>query len=289
MNASITSASFSQTTIDGYASTFSSITSASQSSQSTVKTTLVNIDKLTDPTLTKASNDTILSTKKQSVSDQSFAIEQAKRDLLKLQSDAIYSENTYNAQIVSQDMSIQDAKNALIYSEASLKLLKDGASNEAIILAKNSIASQELSLQKTKEAIKKYQLEAPFDGILRKIDFKLGDNIVTGSNATPEYIYIENPNLVEITATVDQLDVVKLKLDQEAKIVFDSFPNLTFTGKVSDINSTPTQTSGVTTYTIKVAMDKGTHPIFSGMSAKVNIVIESKKDTLMVGTSFIQK
>lgn len=167
--------------------------------------------------------------------------------------------------------------------------MKAGATKEEIILAQNSVTSQKISLEKVKENIKKYQLEAPFDGVLRKIDFKLGDNIVTGSNATPEYIYIENPNLVEITATVDQLDVVKLKLSQDAKIVFDPFPTLTFTGKVSDINSTPTQTSGVTSYTIKITMDKGNHPIFSGMSAKVDIVIASKQDTLFVGTSFVQK
>ncbi len=125
--------------------------------------------------------------------------------------------------------------------------------------------------------------------MLRKIDFKLGDNIVTSSSATPSYLYIENPNLVEITATVDQLEVVKLKLEQDASIVFDSFPTLTFTGKVSDINSTPTTSSSVTTYTIKITMDKGDNQIFSGMSAKVNIVIEGKKDALIVGTSFIEK
>ena len=121
------------------------------------------------------------------------------------------------------------------------------------------------------------------------MDFKLGDNIVTSSSATPSYLYIENPNLVEITATVDQLEVVKLKLEQDASIVFDSFPTLTFTGKVSDINSTPTTSSSVTTYTIKITMDKGDNQIFSGMSAKVNIVIEGKKDALIVGTSFIEK
>lgn len=89
--------------------------------------------------------------------------------------------------------------------------------------------SQKIGLEKVKEGIKKYQLEAPFDGVLRKVDFKLGDNIVNSSSATPLYLYIENPNLVEITATVDQLDVVKLKTGQDAKIVFDAFPTLTLT------------------------------------------------------------
>lgn len=297
MNASITSSTFLQTTIDSYANTFSSIISASQSSLSTIKTTIANIDKLSDPALIKAGSSNTLNAKKQAISDLESALNkltidtrgQLQNDLAKIESDMDYSARTYDAQLTSADIDRENARNALKYSEESLRLLKAGATKEDITLAKNSIASQQLALQKVKEGIKKYQLEAPFDGVLRKIDLKLGDNIVTNSSATPEYLYIENPNLVEITATVDQLDVVKLKLSQNAKIVFDPFPTTTFTGQVSDINSTPTQTSGVTSYTIKVSMDKGNHPIFSGMSAKIDIIIESKGDTLVVGTSFIQK
>ncbi len=36
-------------------------------------------------------------------------------------------------------------------------------------------------------------------------------------------------------------------------------------------------------------MDKGDRSIFSGMSAKVNIIIESKKNTIVVATSFVTK
>jgi HlyD family secretion protein len=122
--------------------------------------------------------------------------------------------------------------------------------------------------------------------VLRKIDFKVGDNITSDEQ---KYIYIENPNLIQITVTVDQLDVVKLRVWQDAKIIFDSYPNVTFDGKVSEINSTPLETSGVTSYEITVTMDKGNHDIFSGMTAKVNIIVEKKKDVLYVPASFIQK
>lgn len=297
VNASITSSSFPQSMIDTYANVFTAITTSSQSSLSAIKTTIANINTLTDPALQKASSSDAINAKKQSVSDLQTALNklststagQYQRDLAKLQSDMVYSADTYDAQLKAKDADIKSAQDALKYNEESFRLLKAGATKEDIALAKNLIASQKLSLEKVKENIKKYQLEAPFDGVIRKIDFQLVDNIVTGSNATPEYLYIENPNLVEITASVDQLDVVKLKLGQDARIVFDSFPTLSLTGKVSDINSTPTQTSGVTSYTVKITMDKGGHAIFSGMSAKVDIIIESKQDTLVVGTSFIQK
>lgn len=289
VNASITSSSFPQATIDTYANIFANITSSSQSSLSTINNTIANIDKLNDPELQQATANNTITAKKQSIIDQEAGLAQAKRDLEKIQNDKEYSASTYDANITANDLDIESAKQSLAYTKESLRLLKSGATKEEIALAKNSIASGKIALEKVKQWIKKYQLEAPFDGVLRKVDFKLGDNIVTSSSATPLYLYIENPNLVEITATVDQLDVVKLKLGQDAKIAFDSFPTLSLTGKVSDINSTPTVTSWVTSYTIKITMDKWKHPIFSGMSAKVNIIIESKSDALVVGTSFITK
>ncbi len=212
VNASITSSSFPQTTIDTYANVFSTITSSSQSSLSAINNTIANINKLNDPALQQASSNDTLTAKKQSIIDQESAIAQFQRDLAKIQSDMAYSRDTYDAQITSNALDIRSAEDALKYAEESLRLLKAGATKEEIALAKNSIASQKIALDKVKEGIKKYQLEAPFDGVLRKVDFKLGDNIVTSSSATPLYLYIENPNLVEITATVDQLDVVKLKL-----------------------------------------------------------------------------
>lgn len=279
VNASISSANFSQTTIDSYANIFSSITSSSQSNLSAIKNTIANIVKLTDPELKKATSSNTISAKKQSITDLEYAInklsvdtsEKYRNDLTKIQNDMTYSNDTYNAQIVSKDTDIENTKNTLRYNEESLRLMKAGATKEEIILAQNSIAAQKLSLEKVKKNLTKYQLEAPFDGTVRKIDFQIGDNILSDEE---KYVYIENPNLLEITATVDQLEVVKLKIGQYSKIIFDAYPLLTFTGTVSDINSTPTQTSGVTSYTIKVAMDKGNNSIFSGMSAKVDIVIE---------------
>ncbi len=297
MNDSMVSTVLPQSTITGYASIFSSITATAQTSLGSVRETIAGIETLADPSLQKAGSENILRSKQQSVRDLETAYtklsvdtpEQLKRDLTKLQNDKAYSQSAYDAKLVSQDISIQEAKNLLNFYKASLQLLTSGATKEEIALAKNAIASQQISLQKVREGIKKYRLEAPFDGVLRKVDFKLWDNILTSSSSTPMYLYMENPNLVEISASVDQLDVVKLKVWQASKIVFDSFPKITFTGAVSDINSTPLVTSGVTNYSIKITMDKGEYPIFSGMSAKVNIINDSRKNTLIINTSFLQK
>jgi multidrug resistance efflux pump len=53
----------------------------------------------------------------------------------------------------------------------------------------------------------------------------VGDNLTADEQ---KFIYIENPNLVEISATLDQLDIVKISIGQKAKIVFDSYPDKEF-------------------------------------------------------------
>ena len=131
VNASITSASFPQSTIDSYANIFTSITSSSQSSLSAVKTTIANIDKLTDPELKKASSSNTVNAKKQSIVDQEYAIKKLEvdtaqkyaNDLAKLQSDMEYSAQNYDAQIASKDMDIENTKNTLKYNEESQRLL----------------------------------------------------------------------------------------------------------------------------------------------------------------------
>ena len=131
VNASITSASFPQSTIDSYANIFTSITSSSQSSLSAVKTTIANIDKLTDPELKKASSSNTVNAKKQSIIDQEYAIKKLEvdtaqkyaNDLAKLQSDMEYSAQNYDAQIASKDMDIENTKNTLKYNEESQRLL----------------------------------------------------------------------------------------------------------------------------------------------------------------------
>jgi len=292
MNSSIESTSLTASDIDKYASTFSSITTTSQNYYSANKTTLTNIEKLTDPDLKKSTSTNSINSKKQSIADIELSLNKLKvdtavkyqNDLNKLKSDLEASNKDYDAQIKSKQIEIENTNNTLTYNKESLRILLEWATKEEIILAKNSIAKQKLSLENSKKNLDKYQLEAPFDGKLRKIDFKVWDNITSDDT---KYIYIENPNLLQIKVTVDQLDVVKIKTWQDVKIVFDSFSDKTFDWKVSLVDSTPSSTSWVTSYTITITMDKWDNEIYSWMTAKISIIVDSNKNATIVPSAFI--
>lgn len=286
VNSSITSTTFSQTTIDSYYSSMTQIISSSQSTYNTISTTIKNIDKLSDPTLQQQSNQNDITNKKNSIVDAQAKLTTLNNDLQALKNNLELSKKNYETQIKQKQNDIQNTQNSLAVYKENLKDLQKWADYEEIALARNDIAKQKLSMENTKKNLEKYWLEAPFDGVIRKIDFKVWDNIVSDEE---KYVYIENPNLLEITAQLDQIDVVKVSVWQKVRIVFDSYTAKEYEWSVSEINSTPATTSWVTSYTVTITMDKWKDNLYSWMTAKIYIINESKKWILIVPSTFVQK
>ncbi|KKW41308.1 MAG: Efflux transporter, RND family, MFP subunit, partial [Candidatus Peregrinibacteria bacterium GW2011_GWA2_54_9] len=138
-----------------------------------------------------------------------------------------------------------------------------------------------VALQKAKRALEKYELRAPFDGIVRRIDFQVGDNLLADANET-KYVVLENPDYFIVTVQLDQVDVVHVKEGQKASIVFDALPEETFEGVIDFIDTTPIQSSGVVSYEVEIALQPTGHTILSGMTAKVEIEIDARENVVAV-------
>jgi len=146
---------------------------------------------------------------------------------------------------------------------------------------RNTVAQKQVALQKAKRALEKYELRAPFDGIVRRIDFQVGDNLLADANET-KYVVLENPDYFIVTVQLDQVDVVHVKEGQKASIVFDALPEETFEGVIDFIDTTPIQSSGVVSYEVEIALQPTGHTILSGMTAKVEIEIDARENVVAV-------
>lgn len=180
---------------------------------------------------------------------------------------------------------IANLKNTIIIQEKNLETTINGTTEQQLQIAKNNIKQKELALEQTKKDLENLQIIAPFDGTLRKIDFKVGDKVISNDE---KYVYLENPNLVEVSILLDQIDVVKVKPGMKVQVELDAYPWETFEWVLWDIDSTPTTTNGVVSYTVKVAIDKWTKIMYSWMTASVKIIIEDKANVLVIPTTYIQ-
>ena len=136
-------------------------------------------------------------------------------------------------------------------------------------------------------------LIAPFDGIVSGLDVKQGDFMATPGLSSGTPIYLVDPQSLEVSTEIDEIDVAGVKLNQKAVIGLDALPNARFEGVVTAISVTPIvkqANTGVVVYEVKVSFAGSPPPeAKAGMTANVDIVTGEKKDVLLVPNKSIKR
>lgn len=90
------------------------------------------------------------------------------------------------------------------------------------------------------------------------------------------------PNeVMSVSISVDELDILSLAKGQEAAVTIDAIEGETFTGVVTAIDTIGSSSGGVTKFTVQVAIEK-TSQMLSGMNASVEITIAESDDCLII-------
>jgi len=308
---SIITTSLTETNLNSFKSSISSKRSTVQSTLSTIKTTLTTIKNLEELDITKLKSENNIKKKEEILRSAELNLEKTKKTLENLKNTldtkkdnnsltVIKAENdlenigksaqktiqSYRLQIESKQNDILNLEELLKINQESLIDAKKWATNEQIILSKNEITQRQLSLEKAKKNTEKFELLAPFDGIIRKVDFKVWDNLLADE---AKFIYIENPDLMEIIVVLDQVDIVNVKKWQDVRIKFDSYKNEIFEWVLWEINTTPIEQSWVISYEAKIILEKKGKVIYSWMTATIEIIISTKKDIILVSSLAIEK
>jgi HlyD family secretion protein len=220
---------------------------------------------------------------------------QQKEDALKTAENALLAAQENLALLQTQtpgDLQQQEATLTKIQDDYKSKQLALGntANNSDITykLKQNDIAQKSTSLQKTQITIEDYQLKAPFDGVIRRLDYQVGDNLLdTGED---KFVVLENKDFLVVTILLDQVDIVRVKKEMAAQIALDALQGQVFQGTIYEINSTPIEESGVVSYEISIRLPTPEDlTILSGMTATVEIETTRKENVLVVPNLALQR
>jgi len=147
----------------------------------------------------------------------------------------------------------------------------------------NSVLDVELQ-----DLAKEYSyLYTPIEGILVRSDVKYPGVNITPSGAEFEVI---NPQTIYFSATADQTDVIKLKENMKGDIIFDSYPDDTYKGDISQIGYTPKTGETGTVYEVKIKMgDQGSEYKYKmGMTGDIEFVIGGKSNVVAVPSLYVK-
>ena len=220
-------------------------------------------------------NQSIYAKVKEYQTDLSSYIGQANSHLAALQNVA----STFQ----SNKDTLADADRSIAEKTASLAKLQSGTDPLDIESQKLAVQQRQNALLDAREKLADYSVRAPFDGIVAKIDAKVGDSVTAGTSVGT---LITNQQIA--TIALNEIDIAKIKVGQKATITFDAISDLNMTGEVIDVDTLGTVTQGVVSYNVKIAFDVQDDGIKPGMSASANIILASKPDVLMVPNSAVK-
>lgn len=210
------------------------------------------------------------------------------------------------SQIVSNENSIataqskiNEANNSLEAAKAQLLLDQAGPTSQEIAAQEAQVRAAEANIAYQKSRISearanlsssyaeytKAYLKAPFDGVVSKMDAKVGE-IVSAS-----VVSMISQAKFELEASLPEADVAKVKVGNSAKVTFDALgTDVIFDTTLSSIDPAEEIIDGVATYKIRLAFVNDDLRIKSGMSANIDVTGDKRDGVLAIlARSIIKK
>jgi HlyD family secretion protein len=140
----------------------------------------------------------------------------------------------------------------------------------------------EQDLKRYKEELMKTEILAPFDGTVVDIGVKENDQLSSFDYSSKTAVHLVDTSTVEMDGVVDEVDIYKVKVGQEAIITVDALPAAELKGKVTFISPFGTQTAGVVEFPVKISLEPAEVELKGGLTATADIIVEKYENVLLV-------
>ncbi|MDP4275678.1 MAG: efflux RND transporter periplasmic adaptor subunit, partial [Bacteroidota bacterium] len=123
---------------------------------------------------------------------------------------------------------------------------------------------------------------SPIDGVVLSRAVDEGQT-VAASFSTPTLFSIANDlTQMQVEANVDEADIGQVKEGQHVSFTVDAFPDMKFSGTVTQIRLKATTTNNVVTYTVIIHAPNPEKKLMPGLTANISIEISKASNVLTV-------
>ncbi len=181
------------------------------------------------------------------------------------------------------------------------------ASYEVATATKNSsyynVQAAQATVTEAKDNMNRTTIYAPVGGTISRLDVELGERVLgTQQMAGTELMRVANLNNMEVEVDVNENDIVKIAVGNEAVIEVDAYLKKEFKGIVTSISNSADATltaDQVTNFKVKVRILKESYeellagkpetysPFRPGMTATVDIISNKKTDVFAIPISAV--
>lgn len=185
------------------------------------------------------------------------------------------------------------SKSALESAEA-----EKNRAESSLRAAEAAVEMAKANITRVREDLRYTEIASPIHGTVTRLNAEVGELVVTGTMNNAGTVILEIADLSEmiVVAEVDETDVSQARVGQRAQVYVNAYSDDVFEGTVKKIalerRSPSSQRARATTNTdvfeVEVLLDLKGRQILSGLTASVDIEVETIEDVMLVPSQAIK-
>jgi len=192
----------------------------------------------------------------------------------------------FEQRLISQS-TLDDAHSAVDVAENRKRAAQSqlAVSKAKVAEARAQVAQSKAAADRANEDLANATLRAPIRATVLTRDVEIGSPVSSilnlGANATL-VMTLGNIEQVFVRGKVDEADIGRVRLGQDARIRVETFKDKTFIGKVTQISPMGVEKDNVTNFEVRVSIDNPGQELKANMTANAEIVLEEHPQSLIL-------
>jgi HlyD family secretion protein len=181
------------------------------------------------------------------------------------------------AQLKSDEADDRAAKSQVAVREAALKTARAQVDH-----AREQVRQKEAALRQAEVDLENTFIRSPVDGVVIERAVDIGQTVAASFQAPKLFVIAQDLRQMQVETDVDEADIGRVHVSQEAIFTVDAFAGREFHGQVLQIRKAPRVVQNVVTYTVLVSADNSDLHLLPGMTANIQIIVDERQNALKV-------
>ena len=204
----------------------------------------------------------------------------------------LYQDSGIALQVVDTAARDHDVTAAQVRSaQEQLGLIREKYTVEDLQYAEAQVLQAKAALRIAEANLGYANIAAPMGGVVASVSTQQGETVTSGSAAAqaPTFVTIIDLNRLQVDAYVDETDIGKVQVGQEAAFSVDAFPDKEFSGKVTAIYPKALIQQNVVTYDVVIAIDNREGLLRPDMTTNTTITVAKREKVLAVPNQAVRR
>ena len=202
---------------------------------------------------------------------------------------------------------LQSAKANLAVSQSKLNQVEDQYNRNRVLFDRNVISEQEFNNSKfnyeqavsTREAARAAlitaqvnigyaKISSPINGIIIEKTVDEGQTVAASFSTPTMFIIAEDLSKMQILADVDESDIGFIKDSMHVRFTIQTYPDVAFFGRVSQIRLQPIEINNVVNYQVVIDVDNKNGLLIPGLTANIEFITNKAKNVWLINNSALR-